>query len=272
MSFSTSGSLDSRSFAGGNNLVTDAMLEVQAGDEAMALHGEGSVKTLARAVEAVVKFTTAPATAPATTPNLTAEWMRTHGKTAFESITKYLDGKMVRSKELNVVEDHTQTFLARLIEKDTLAQFITNGGAVKMTVLRMWAYQSACTELRRWGVDASLRATRNAKTSREVQQGVGFRQIQSPNAARQVIQKTSNTTPNGAPDFDLYDPSAPSPEESASRNSRVDEVRRALVRMGQPHLVPVVDGLLEGRSLTEIRETYGVTGDQITKVLQGIRA
>lgn len=268
MSFSTSGSLDSRSFAGGNNLVTDAMLEVQAGGEAMALHGEGSIKTLARAVEAVVKFTTTPATTPATTPNLTSEWMRTHGKTAFESITKYLDGKMVRSKELNVVEDHTQTFLARLIEKDTLAQFITNGGAVKMTVLRMWAYQSACTELRRWGVDASLRATRNAKTSREVQQGVGFRQIQSPNAARQVTRGT----PNGALDFDLYDPSAPSPEESASRNSRVDEVRRALVRMGQPHLVPVVDGLLEGRSLTEIQETYGVTRDQITKVLQGIRA
>lgn len=270
MSLPTSGSLNSRSFVGGNNLVTGAVLEVQAGDEAMALHGEGSIKTLARAVEAVVKFTTTPASIPAT--NRTAEWMKAHGKLAFESITKYLDGKMVRSKELGVVEDHIQTLFTRLIEKDTLSQFLADGRTVKMSVLRVWAYQSACTELRRWGVDASLRATRNAKTSREVQQGVGFRQIQSPNAARQVSQRTTNGAPNGAPNFDLYDPSAPTPEESASRNSRVDEVRRALVRMGQPHLVPVVDGLLEGRSLTEIQETYGVTRDQITKVLQGIRA
>ena len=271
---STLDSINSRSFVGGNNLVTGAVLEVQAGDAAMALHGAGSHKHLARAIEAVVNFATTPAPIPAT--NRTAEWMKAHGKLAFESITKFLNGKMVRSKELGVVEDHIQTLFTRLIERDTLSQFLAEGRTVKMSVLRVWAYQSACTELRRWGVDAALRATRNAKTSREVQQGVGFRQIQSPNAARQVTRNRQHSTQNGtmnlAPNFDLYDPSAPSPEESASRNSRVDEVRRALVRMGQPHLVPVVDGLLEGRSLTEIQETYGVTRDQITKVLQGIRA
>ena len=242
----------------GGSVVSGCLRAVVAEDEALTLF-VGSETPLALAVRSAVYDTSAP---PKT--NHTAQWLKGSPE-VYRVLVKHLSAKMHRSRHLGLVEDHVQTFITRLIEKDTLAPFVLGGKTVRLSVLRIWAYQSASTEFRRWGVDADLRVSRGAKTAREIQAGVSWHPVQSASAACEVLLEDGRAK-------DYHDPSAPSPEESASRNSRVDEVRRALVRMGQPHLVPVVDGLLEGRSLTEIQETYGVTRDQITKVLQGIRA
>lgn len=247
----------------GGSVVLGCTRSVVAEDDALTLFA-GSETPIAMAMRSAIYGTEVPTPLPLIRTNHTAQWLKGSPE-VYRVLVKHLSAKMQRSRDLGVVEDHVQTFLTRLIEKDTLAPFVLGGKTVRLSVLRVWAYQSASTELRRWGGDGSLRVSRGAKTAREVQAGGSWHPVQSASAAREVLWEDGSAK-------DLYDPSAPTPEESASRNSRVDEVRRALVRMGQPHLVPVVDGLLEGRSLTEIQETYGVTRDQITKVLQGIRA
>lgn len=201
--------------------------------------------------------------------NVTAQWLAQNARTVYSTLIGHLSSKMQRSNELSVVEDHVQEFLARLVHDDRLAPLLTTGETPKLAVLRVWAYQSACTELRRWGVDASLRATRNAKTSREVQKGKDFQPVQSGTAACEVTTVSDDGTESTQ---DLCDPMAPSPEDVSARRSRVDHVRATLVRKGHGHLVPVVDGLLEGMTLTELQTAYGVSGDQITTVLRGLRA
>jgi len=230
----------------------------------------GSSSALATAVRDCVTGTEDPpvAVAPQATVNLTAKWLDANGRTVYAALVQALDSKMKRSRELGVVEDHVQSFLTRLVEKDTLAPFIAKGSKIQMSVLRIWAYQSACTELRRWGVDASLRASRNAKTSREVQQGDAFRPVQAHTPAVEV--RSYGDHPSAHDRGDLCNPTEATPEDIVSQKSRVDHVRASLVRLGHPHLVPVVDGLLEGRSVAELNAMYGVSLDQIRGVLRAI--
>jgi len=226
---------------------------------------ESSIRALPR-VEVVVEVE-APA-APRGL-NLTSQWLARNSKEVYSTLVSHLTSKMQRSHELNVVEDHIQEFLTRLIKDDRLAPLLATGAAPKLAVLRVWAYQSACTELRRWGVDASLRATRNAKTVREVVMGKDFKPVQSGQA---VCEITTSSDDDAHATHDLCDPMAPSPEDTVALQSRVAHVRATLIRKGQAHLVPVVDSLLEGATLQEVQATYGVSGDQITKVIRGLRA
>ena len=201
--------------------------------------------------------------------NVTAQWLGQNAKSVYSTLIGHLSSKMQRSSELSVVEDHVQEFLTRLVDDDRLAPLLTTGETPKLAVLRVWAYQSACTELRRWGVDAALRATRNAKTSREVQKGKDFQPVQSHVAVSEVVTVSDDGSEST---HDLCDPMVPSPEDVSARRSRVDHVRSTLIRKGQAHLVPVVDGLLEGQTLEELQTAYGVSENQITSVLRRLRA
>jgi hypothetical protein len=238
-----------------------------------ALFGAGATMAfMAPKVVVVVKTDTVetPAAAsPQRVMNVTAQWLAQNAKEVYKTLVGHLNSKMQRSSELGVVEDHVQEFLARLVNDDRLAPLLTTGETPKLAVLRVWAYQSACTELRRWGVDATLRATRNAKTSREVQKGKDFQPVQSPHAASEI---TTLSDDGSESTHDLCDPMAPSPEDVSARRSRVDHVRATLIRKGQSHLVPVVDGLLEGQTLQELQIAHGVSETQITSVLRGLRA
>lgn len=197
--------------------------------------------------------------------NLTARWMQENYTSVFPMLVSHLTMKMPRSRELAVVEDHVQTVLTRLVERDTLAPFLRDGKSVKPSVLRIWAYQSASTELRRWGADASTRMTRGAKTSREVKAGKSWRVPQTANPVREVVREREDTitTP------DLHDPSEATPEDTVARKSRVDMVRRHLARIGQSHLVAAVEHVLNGGEVADL--PLG-TAAQLTTALRGLRA
>lgn len=247
---------------------TDAAVAVLFED---ALDSFGNSRTpLAMAIRAV-RFP-APTLVPRAMEgqNATSRWLSLHAKAVYDSLAKHLNAKMQRSGELNLLEDHIQEFLARLVRKDTLAPFLASGETPKLASLRVWVYQSACTELRRMGVDAAMRASRNAKTSREVQKGAAFMPVQSPDAVREVPTSSMDDSIDTAPD--LYDPSEPTPEDVATHRSRIDHVRATLIRKGQAHLIPAVDGLLAGKDFTEIQATLGVSEDQLAKAVRLLRA
>lgn len=197
--------------------------------------------------------------------NLTARWLGDNYRKVYPALVSHLSAKMPLSRGLSVIEDHVQTVLARFVEKDTLAPFLRDGKPVKLSVLRVWAYQSASTDLRRWGVDASTRAIRGAKTAREVLAGKSWRVVQSASPAREIVRDREG---RGSP-ADLHDPNDVSPEDRAARRSRVDLVRRHLTRIGQPHLVSAVEHVLNGGDVSDLPKG---TAAQLTTALIGLRA
>jgi hypothetical protein len=236
----------------GGSAVCAAYREAVAKDELLAF-AKGSTPLAVAVREAL-------APAPKPEPNLTARWLAANPG-VYQTLVHHIGMKMPLSRKLDVVEDHVQTFLARIVERDTLAPFLRGGKSVQMSVLRIWAYQSASTDFRRWGVDASLRTTRGAKTSREVQKGKAFRPVVSPTAAR--------TIPQEGTDPDYHDPNEASPEDALARKSRVDVVRRHLARLGKSDLVAAVDHLLDGGSLSDLD---GGIAAQLTAALRTVRA
>ena len=200
--------------------------------------------------------------------NVTAQWLAANATRVWQSLTTHLATKMQRSGELGVVEDHVQEFLTRLIEDDRLADFLAKGENPKLSALRVWAFHSAVRQIRHWGVDAALRATCNAKTAREVAKGEDFKPVQSATAAREIVPHMDDGDGTG----DITDPMAATPEDVSSSMSRVEYVRRTLMRRGQAHLIPAVNGLLEGLTLAEIQSTYNVSEGQIATALRNVRA
>lgn len=257
-----------RSFAGCRTPLARAALAVARGDapeDAVVEAFDGCRSPLARAALGVARDEQEAPCKPPAKVNLTAQWVRDNYTSIYPMLVSHLSMKMPRSRELAVVEDHVQTALARMVERDTLAPFLRDGKAVKPSVLRIWAYQSASTELRRWGADASTRMTRGAKTAREVQAGKAWRVVQSADTAREVVRDREDTlsTP------DLHDPAAPSPEDALARKSRVDMVRRHLTRIGQPHLASAVEHVLNGGAVADLP---GGIAAKLTAVLRDLRA
>ena len=255
------------SFVGGSSVRT-AHREVEA-EDAVARSFSGCRTPLARAaLDAARGNGTDETASPKVRENLTALWLRDNYAKVFETLVSHLSSKMPLSRQLSVVEDHVQTALARFVERDVLAPFLSKGKNVKLSVLRVWTYHSASTELRRWGVDASTRTTRGAKTYREVRAGDSWRVLQSPNPVREVVRNREDSTARS----DLHDPSASSPEDTVVARSRVERVRHHLAITGRAHLIPVMDGLIEGRTLEELSSAHGLSIRQITTALQELRA
>lgn len=197
--------------------------------------------------------------------NYTSLWMRDNYTRVYSTLVGHLSSKMPTSRSIGVIEDHVQTVLTRFVERDTLAPFLREGREVKMSVLRVWAYQSASTEIRRLGVDASTRTTRGAKTAREVLAGNSWRVVQSAAPAREIVRDREDAGSHN----DLHDPGEVSPEDALDRKSRVDMIRRHLSLLGKTHLITAVDHLLEGGSLLDLQSG---TADQLTNILKGLRS
>lgn len=145
--------------------------------------------------------------------NLTSRWLAKNGPGTRTMLVDHLTRKLPTSRRVSVVEDHVQTFLLRLVERDTLGPFLREGKRIQPSVLRVWAYQSACTEMRGWGVDASLRKSRGAKTNRDRLADAGKLPqvvIQSPEA---VVERRYEVE-NGEVVTDTHDPSARSVEDN----------------------------------------------------------
>lgn len=249
------------SFAFGGSVVCAAAREVETEDRVIRAFDS------CRSALSLAALAVARGEEPVNEPkvNLTARWLRDNYSRVFPVLVGHLASKMPASRELSVIEDHVQTVLTRFVERDTLAPFLRDGKEVKLSVLRVWAYQSASTELRRWGVDASARAIRGAKTAREVRSRGSWKVVQSASPVREIVRDREDSilTP------DLHDPSAASPEDNLDRKSRVAMVRRHLTRIGKSHLVAAVDHLLDGGSLSDLERG---TADQLAGVLHGLRA
>jgi hypothetical protein len=223
---------------------------------AWGFHGQGNSRAC-KAYRALIH--------PKKVESITARWISQNGSALRSSLITHLASKLSVSNSIGAVEDHVHTFMTRMVEKDLLAPIIGRGTRPSFSVLRVWAYQSACTEMRRWGVDASTRTLRGAKTAREMEKGDKWRVVQHHSAAKEALSDLSENDRS----YDLYDPAAPSPEDNVARKTRVDMVRRHLARIGQPHLVDAMNHVLNGGAVADLPS--GIAA-QLTTVLRDFRA
>lgn len=182
--------------------------------------------------------------------NLTSRWLAKNGGATRAMLIEHLSRKLPTSRRLSVIEDHVQTFLCRLVEKDILAPFLSAGKNIQPSVLRVWCYQSACTEMRGWGVDASLRQSRGAKTHRD-------RMVDAGKLPPSVVQSTETVrvverrfeVENGEVVYDLHDPSSRTAEDSLLSSEALSAALDFLRQEG---------GSKKG--LSNLLETVGLSG------------
>jgi len=205
--------------------------------------------------------------------NLTSLWLAKHGKETRAMLIEHLSHKLPTSRKVAVIEDHVQTFLCRLVEKDTLASHISEGRSVQPSVLRVWAYQSACTEMRGWGVDASLRKSRGAKTHRDRRADAGLREVVIIQSTDAVIERRYEIE-NGESVTDLHDPHARSIEDdfiSAETRERARALIARKISGAGPRYAMLLDSLMDGEKRSDLAVEAGVSPARIAAMVTKIR-
>lgn len=208
------------------------------------------------------------------TTNYTARWFEEHFSAVYPELVRTVRKKLPKSNQIGVVEDHVMTFVARLIERDTLRKVLEIGGKVRYSVLKVWVYQSACTEMRGWGVDASLRATRDARTHREILNPNAL-PLQSLTPAKRTLPRTRDgAVSRNEGEGDLTDPQALTAEGMIRCQEMFDAAAKAMEKL-LPSFVPARDLLLDladGGDRGEIATKYGLTLRATTDLLDAVRA
>jgi hypothetical protein len=205
------------------------------------------------------------------TMNRTARWLCANPSVR-ATLVNHICHKLVPSDRMGLVEDHVQGFLTNLIAADRLASPKGEGREVNHQALQVWAYQSACTELRRWGADASTRASRGAKTSREIQGGAAWKVRLCPRPAT-VTNHTEPVNTNvvfqfdreePTPEVDYCDPLIPSTLDTLCRETQAGFVVRVLRTTEHANCIPVLVGVLQGQDLTDLCTLHTVDLKQVT--------
>lgn len=229
-----------------------------------ALGGEHADNALGRAVRAVRAESTAKG-------NLTALWLARNGIRVREMLVSYLQTKLTTSRNMGLIEDHVQTFLLRLVERDTLRPHLQDGKEPTPSVLRIWLYQSACTEMRGWGVDASLRTSRGAKTNRDRLVDKGEKP-EAPVVHASPVSEVSNFAESGDVSTDYYDPEARTVEDRIADLQMIESYRtRIAKRLKDARFLQVFDALVNGDKRRDFAEAHGMTPAQVAEMISRIR-
>lgn len=206
--------------------------------------------------------------------SLTSQWLERHGKATRAMLIEHLSHKLPTSRRVRVIEDHVQTFLCRLVEKDTLGPYLAAGKNIQPSVLRIWAYQSACTEMRGWGVDASLRKSRGAKTNRDRLADAGKLPQVVIQSHESVMECRRYEVENGEVVTDLHDPYARSVEDDMISAETMENalalVRRKISGAG-PRYASLLAELIDGEKSKGLAKDAGVSRARMAAMISRIR-
>jgi hypothetical protein len=205
--------------------------------------------------------------------NLTAQWLATHGRDIRQMLVNHVAYKLQTSQKISVVEDHVQTFLLRIVERDTLAPYLRAGKTPQASVLRIWAYQSACTEMRGWGVDASLRTSRGAKTNRDLMADAGKLPMTAIHSGESAIERRYEVE-NGKVVSDLWDPNTRSAEDNMISGETLERARELVLRKiagAGPRYAALFEALTDGGKRSGLASKAGVSRNRMVTMLARIR-
>lgn len=211
--------------------------------------------------------------APEVKSNLTSAWLGKNGREVRRMLVEHLTHKLQTSRRISVIEDHVQAFLLRLVERDTLRPVLAEGKEPQASVLRIWAYQSACTELRGWGVDAALRTSRGAKTNRDRLAESGKLPTVVVTSEEAAIERRYEVE-NGEVVSDIYDPHARSAEDEMVSAETMERARSLVLRKiagAGPRYAALFDALVDGSKRADLASEAGVSRNRMASMLARIR-
>jgi DNA-directed RNA polymerase specialized sigma24 family protein len=239
--------------------------------------------TEAQALRAEFESQEVEAAAPETKgPNATAKWLEQHYRPLYARLHSYLERKMPKSKELEKVDDHIQTFFTSLIRRDGLRTRIEEGAPIRYSQICAWARRSAITEIRDEGTEPVCRL-HGALTKKE--QGM----YDPSNWTEQVIPNTINTSEILGHHSGLSEDATPTEFLVGSDNVEAevldeDAFHEALKAVGAAleaeishekdpdlHMELMKDRFILGMTVKEIAEKYGMDRNKATVALGRIR-
>jgi len=201
--------------------------------------------------------------------NLTGAWIRENWAWVYPTLTQHLGKKMSNSRTRDNIEDHIQAIMAGWIAKDTLGEHLRQGNDVQASVLKIWSYQRACTEIRGWGTDAAMRTLTGAKTHRELELGDSWIPIHAEEPVREHVSGTLGGKGFGVVDFSS--PSDITAEDVLVRRSDVDHFREVLRKRGPSRGVEIFEGLLAGKTKAQMAQDYHLRVSEVETVMGRIK-
>ncbi len=203
------------------------------------------------------------------TRTLTQQFLGTHWATLRPTLVSHIHHKLPQTRNLGTAEDHVGGFSIKLLASDYLARYIQAGHKVRVSVLKVWAYQFACSEMRGWGTDASLRETRGATT-------VSDRKGGPPKghqfATARVIRQFEDGQETGS---DITDTALQTPEEATVSRETLLRCHAELRRAFQPEVAESYARLLslecENMSRRDMALTLGCDESKVAQMLLQMR-
>lgn len=218
---------------------------------------------------------------PGVPGNLTSKWVARNWSRVRPLLISYLESKPAMAARQTEVEDFVQSWVMRLVDRDHLAPYIACGKPIRDSVLKVWLYQKAVTNVRGMGVDANTRHTHRALTERERRAARRGEKIIEGCAApmKQVFQSMDKGDVRRNPDSaDLMDPGAMPLEDMVDRRHRLETIRRAL-RAQYPQdakrYVALFDAMISGdeQAFPELNSIDdGARTQMVTRVRRAIEA
>lgn len=99
--------------------------------------------------------------------NLTAQYLREHGRELYARLSKYLSRKFTTSREQGLIEDHIQTFFAAFINADKLGPRLERGEKVPLGQVCVFARKNVISQIRDNARRPLHRIMQGARTEKE---------------------------------------------------------------------------------------------------------
>lgn len=221
-------------------------------------------------------------------PNLTAKWIEENYRALYERLHSYLGRKLPKSAARNKVEDHIQTFFTNLINRDGLRSRLEEGKSIPYSQVCAWAKRSSISEFRDEGTEPICRLHDGALTKKE--QG----DYDPSNWTTTIVPRTINQSENLGVNVYADDSNGDAPVETMDYLADETDVEaevldedafhEALKAVGAAlqaeisedkdpdfHTQLVRDRFIDGLTVKEIAEKYGIDRNKATVALGRIR-
>jgi len=224
------------------------------------------------------------------TLNHTSKLIGDRGQPLLDAINRSLASKLPISRDMQLIEQHSQEYLCYVIERDAWADRITEGNTPTNNQIAGWAYRRALSEIRGWGRDAAMVEIRGARTERTRQLMDSDVLDYNPKAASEVYSKVNlnrasrgtGTFPDAGGTFredaigtissNNSDPESEILDKMAYDQAmeRLEEIVRRHIR--SPRYVGVLRQLIDDElSVSEIAQNEQVSRNRAASILAELR-
>lgn len=199
--------------------------------------------------------------------NITSQWLTERlGDGLYSTLTSSVAAKFRISVARNMVDDHVNTFLAKLIQRDSLRERLILGKPVYNSQLASWCCRSAQNDIRSMGTDPVSRTMYGAQTITERKRG--SRSTYNSANTRQIAMYTvKGATVDESRTIEILDEGS-SPASALESKQRLhqlyQQMKRSLRKTNTGNLthlevVGILDAMIEGSTVAEISHRFGLT-------------